>query len=283
MRSALAVVTTLLVLTSACGDYGGSTAPYDRPPARPPADSQPSPPPTQTPGYIQSIALVAPDSVLVAGSTEQLEVVGLDSSGRAVATLTASRFTSSNPFSIGVNSEGFLTAFYSTFAPFRSDVSASVVVHGDTLTTTRRFAVSSAAPATFHFLTALFPENVRPVPLVSAGDGIVYLTLTDSGIDFTLLWSHLSGRTIGAHIHGPANVDGVAGVLVDFPVADHVEDHGVVRGTLAESSIRARDGRGPISLDSLVTLIRNRAVYVDMHSAENPSGEVRGTPFARVQ
>ena len=282
MRAALAVVTTLLILTSACGDYGGSTAPYDRPPARPPADTQPSPPPPQPPAYIRSIALVAQDSVLVAGSTEWLDVVGLDSSGRAVATLTALRFTSSNQFSIGVNSEGFLTAFYSSFAPFRSDVTASAVVHGDTLTTTRRFAVSSAAPATFDFLTSLLPESVRPDPLFSAGDGIVYLTPTDSGIDFTLLWAHLSGRPIGAHIHGPTDFDGVAGVLADFPVGSQAEDHGVLRGTLTASSIRARDGRGPISLDSLVTLIRNRAVYVDMHSAENPSGEVRGTPFARV-
>jgi len=273
MRSALAVVTTLLILASACGGYADSTAPpYGGPPV-PPAD-----PPSEIPRSIRSIAIVAPDSVLVAGATEWLDVVGLDSTGRAVASLTALSFSSSNAFSVGVNSEGFLTAFYSSFAPFRSDVTARAVVNGDTLTATRRFAVASAAPARFDFITALLPENVRPEPLVSIGDGIVYLTLTDSGVDFTLLWSHLSGRPIGAHIHGPADVDGVAGVLADFPVQP--EDHGVLRGTLAASAIRARDGRGPISLDSLVTLIRNRAVYVDMHSAENLSGEVRGTPFA---
>jgi len=275
MRSALAVVTTLLILASACGGYADSTGPQYGGPPVPPAD-----PPSEIPRSIRSIAIVAPDSVLVAGTTEWLEVVGLDSSGRAVASLTALRFTSSNPFTIGVNSEGFLTAFYSSFAPFRSDVTARVVVNGDTLTATKRFAVASAAPARFDFITALLPENVRPEPLVSIGDGIVYLTLTDSGVDFTLLWSHLSGRPIGAHIHGPTDVDGVADVLADFPVGSQIEDHGVLRGTLTASSIRARDGRGPISLDSLVTLIRNRAVYVDMHSAENLSGEVRGTPFA---
>ena len=278
MRSALAVVTTLLILASACGGYADSTAPqYGGPPVPPvpPAD-----PPSEIPRSIRSIAIVAPDSVLVAGSTEWLEVVGLDSSGRNVASLTALSFSSSNAFSIGVNSEGFLTAFYSSFAPFRADVTVRAVVNGDTLTTTRRFAVASAAPARFDFLTSLLPEDVRPEPLVSAGDGIVYLTLTDSGVDFTLLWSHLSGRPTSAHIHGPADFDGVADVLADFPVGSQLEDHGVLRGTLTASSIRARDGGGPISLDSLVTLLRNRAVYVDMHSAENTAGEVRGTPFA---
>jgi len=279
MRSALAFVSTLLILASACSDYDGATAPpYDRPPA--PMPVEPPGPQPDAPAYIRSIAILAPDSVLVAGTAERIWVVGLDSSGRLVDTLSNARFKSSNAFSIGVSSEGILTAFYSSFAPFRSDVTASAVVHGDTLTSTKRFAVTSAAPARFDFLTALLPENVRPEPIVSAADGIVYLTLADSRIVFTLLWSHLTGRPIGAHIHGPVDGDRVAGVLADFPMGSEFDDHGVLRSTLTAESIRARDGRPPISLDSLVTLIRNRAVYVDIHSAENPSGEVRGTPFA---
>jgi hypothetical protein len=282
MRSALAVVSTLLILASACsGDYGRTTAPSDGslyPPPVIPRDSQPAPVGTAS---IRSIALSAPDSILVAGTSERLSVVGLDSTGRQIATLTNASFVTTNAFSFAVSPDGTLTALYSSFRPFRADITASAEVDGATLTATKRFDVRSAAPARFDFLTSLLPESVRPEPVFTAADGIVYLTVTDSGVDFTMLWSKLAGvNPIGAHIHGPVAFDGVGGVLADFPVADQLTNHGVIRGTLTAESIRARDGRGPISVDSLVTLIRNRAVYVDVHTGLLPGGEIRGTPFA---
>ncbi len=284
MRSALALASTLLILASACGsDYGRATSPGGGtayPPPVTPPDSQPVQPPA-TPPYITSIVLDATDSVIVVDDTARLAVFGLDSAGRRVARLTDVTFTNSNAFSFSLSPDGLLTALYSSFRPFRATITASAVVNGVTLTTSRRFDTRSAAPARFDFLTSLLPEGVRPEPTSSAADGIVYLAVTDSGVDFTLLWSHLAGdRPIGAHIHGPVEFDGVTGVLADFPVADQFANHGVIRGTLTASSIRARDGRGAISVDSLVTLIRNRAVYVDIHSAQQPAGEVRGTPFA---
>jgi hypothetical protein len=284
MRSALAVLSTFLILASACSsDYGRATSPgggTTYPPVMPP-DSQPGTQPPATPPSISSIVLDASDSVIAVDDTARLAVFGLDSSGRRVARLTDATFTSSNAFSFVVSPDGLLTALYSSFRPFRATITASTVVNGVTLTTSRRFDTRSVAPARFDFLTSLLPEQVRPEPTFSAADGIVYLTLTDSGVDFTLLWSHLAGdRPIGAHIHGPVEFDGVTGVLADFPVADQLANHGVLRGTLTASSIRAKNGDAPISVDSLVTLIRNRAVYVDIHSALQPAGEIRGTPFA---
>jgi hypothetical protein len=281
MRLALALVSAFLTLAAACGgDYGRATSPSTYPPpAGTPPDSQPAPAPP-TPPYIQSIALAAVDSMLVVGDSVQLSVVGLDSAGRQVATLPNVIFENSNAFSFVLSPDGVLTALYSSFRPFRATVTASVEIDGRTLTTSKRFDVRSAAPARFDFLTTLLPESVRPEPVFSAADGIVYLTVTDSGVDFTLLWSHVTERPIGAHIHGPVGFDGVTGVLADFPIGDQFDDHGGIRGTLTASSIRAKDGRGPIAVDSLVTLIRNRAIYVDIHSAELPAGEVRGTPFA---
>ena len=91
---------------------------------------------------------------------------------------------------------------------------------------------------------------------------------------------HIAGAPISAHIHGPVDFGGVAGVLADFPLGEGFPDHGLLRGTLTQESIRAANGRAPISMDSLITLIKTRSVYVDIHSAERPAGEVRGTPFA---
>jgi hypothetical protein len=283
MRSALAVVSTLLILTAACSaDYGRSTAPSDGSIYPPPVTPRDTTPVAAAP--IVSIELEAADSVLVAGTSEALAVVAIDSTGRNLGAIGNASFRTSNAFSFSVSPDGVLTALYSSFAPFRADITASAEVNGVTLTVTKRFEVRSAAPARFDFLTSLLPESVRPEPVFTAADGIVYLAVTDSGVDFTLLWSNLAGdRPIGAHIHGPVEFDGVTGVLADFPVADQLSKNGVVRGTLTASSIRARDGRAPISVDSLVTLIRNRAVYVDVHSAQLPAGEIRGTPFAAVR
>ena len=232
---------------------------------------------------VASITLSSPDSVLVAGSTARLAVVGIDARGRPMSELSDVTYASSNPFSVLAAGDGLVTALYSSFSPFSAVVTASVTRDGATFSGTKRFAVTSAAPAAFDFLAVMLPEGVRPEPLFGVADGIVYLGVTNAGIDFTLLWSHVTERPIGAHLHGPAAdaFDDVEGVLADFPVGDQFADHGVIRGTLTAENIRARDGRPAISLDSLVTLVQNGAVYADVHSAQHPAGEMRGAVLTR--
>jgi hypothetical protein len=284
MRVALAVGSLILGFAAACsGDYGRAMGPYGTPPV--PTDTTGSAPPVPAPGpdtlgAVASIALSAPDSIIVAGDSTPLSVFGLDASGQRVAKLSFPTLSTDNGFSFLVSGDGFLTALYSSFRPFRANVKALVVINGVTLTTSKRFDVASAAPARFDFLTSMHSEDIRPEPLFTAADGIIYLTFTDTGIDFTMLWSYLAGAPTGAHLHGPADVDGVAGVLADFPIGDQFENHGILRGSLTTESIRAPDGRAAISLDSLKTLIRNREVYADVHSAGFPAGEIRGSPFA---
>ena len=282
MRSTLMAVSLFLILAAACsGDYGRSTSPYGTPPNTPPAPADTPPPTPARP--IVSLAIVAPESILVAGDSIQLSVFGLDAQGQQVARVQFPTLSVDNGFSFLLNGSGFLTALYSSFRPFRANVRASATVDGVFLTTTRRFDVASAAPARFDFLTSMLPEDIRPEPLFSAADGIVYLTFTDTGIDFTILWSHLASNPVGAHLHGPADTEAVTDILADFPIGEQVDDHGIVRGTLTAQNIRGRDGRPPISVDSLKTLIRERAVYADVHSVGFPAGEIRGSPFAVPQ
>ncbi|MFL5617712.1 MAG: CHRD domain-containing protein [Gemmatimonadaceae bacterium] len=282
MRTTLAVCSLLLISAAACsGDYGRSTSPYTTPPGPPyPKDTTVTVPPPAPARAIVSLVIAAPESILVAGDSTQLSVIGLDAQGQQVATVRTPTYSVDNGFSFLVSADGFLTALYSSFRPFRANVRASTVIDGVFLTTTRRFDVTSAAPARFDFLTSMLPEGIRPEPLFTAADGIVYLTFTNTGIDFTILWSNLAGNPVGAHLHGPADTDEVAGILADFPIGDQSENHGLVRGTLTSASIRARDGRPAISLDSLKALIRKRAVYADVHSVGFPEGEIRGSPFA---
>jgi hypothetical protein len=282
MRLILTAASLLLTLAAACsGDYGRPTSPYDTPPGSPPNPTD-TPPPAPARAVV-SLAIVAPDSILVAGDSTQLEVFGLDAAGQRVAKVQFPALSVDNGFSFLLNGSGFLTALYSSFRPFRANVTASATIDGVFLTTTKRFDVRSAAPARFDFLTSMLPEDIRPEPLFSAADGIVYLTFTDAGIDFTILWSHLAGNPVGAHLHGPADTEAEGGIVADFSIGDQPDDHGIVRGTLTAASIRGLDGRPPISLDSLKTLIRERAVYADVHSVGFPAGEIRGSPFAVPQ
>jgi hypothetical protein len=283
MRSIVTAASLLLTFAVACsGDYGRPTSPSGTPPGGPPYPTD-APPPPPARGAIVSLAIAAPESILVAGDSIQLAVFGLDAQGQQVARVQFPTLSVDNGFSFLLNGSGFLTALYSTFRPFRANVTASATVDGVFLTTTKRFDVASAAPARFDFLTSMLPEDIRPEPLFSGADGIVYLTFTNTGIDFTILWSHLAGNPTGAHLHGPSDTEGVAGILADFPIAGQPDNHGIVRGTLTAESIRGRDGRAPISLDSLKTLIRNRAVYADVHSVGQPEGEIRGSPFAALE
>lgn len=258
MRSPLAVGITLLAIAAACDGDRSTRAPES------------------TVGPIVTIAFSTPDSVLEAGTSTQVSIVGFDALGRATGTLHDATYTVGNPFSLLVSPDGVVTALYSSFRPFSSTVTASVSRGGITLTSAKRFDVSSAEPPRYDFFTPLLPEDVRPEPISSTADGIVYLTVNDGRIGFTLLWSHLSGRPISAHIHGPIENDDVSGELADIPIGDQLADHGVVRGTLTANDIRSRDGRPPISIDSLVTLIRRFAAYADVHTTEHPAGELRG-------
>ena len=281
MRSTRTAGSLLLILAAACsGDYGRSTSPNGAPSGPPYPTDTTATPPAPPARAIVSLAIAAPESILVAGDSTQLSVFGLDAGGQQVGRVRDAAFTVDNAFSFLVSADGFLTALYSSSRPFRANVVASATVDGVFLRATKRFAVTSAAPSGFDFLTSMLPTDIRPEPLFSAADGIVYLTLTDTGIDFTMLWSHLTGAPVGAHLHGPADTEEVYGILADLPLGEQPDNHGIVRGTLTAESIRGRDGRPAISLDSLKTLIRNRAVYADVHSAGFPAGEIRGSPFA---
>ena len=77
-----------------------------------------------------------------------------------------------------------------------------------------------------------------------------------------------------AHIHGPAGPGEGAGVIVPLfggPETGPVNGQ-LVAGTFTAASITADD----ISMDSLLVLMANGQSYVNVHTAENPGGEIRG-------
>lgn len=108
-------------------------------------------------------------------------------------------------------------------------------------------------------------ERPNPVTTSATGTATVEFNPATSSFSYTLATSGLTSVT-GAHIHGPATLEQAAGVLVplDMPTT------GSVTGTF--TSVAAAG----VSVDSLLVLLRNGRAYVNVHTAANPGGEIRG-------
>jgi hypothetical protein len=124
-------------------------------------------------------------------------------------------------------------------------------------------AIFVAAPA--FAKTVLFKADLKGAsevpPTTSKGTGTV--TASYDTASQKLSWkgtvSGLSGKATAAHFHGPAEPGKNAGVLV--PVA------GVATG--------AFEGSATLNADQGKMLMAGQT-YFNVHTAENPNGEVRG-------
>jgi hypothetical protein len=233
---------------------------------------------------VVSIELSAPDSVVVAGSTMQLTVVGRDTRDHAITGLSGIRFATSNPFSVQVSASGLVTALFSSFRPFSSIITATVVRDGMTLSATKRIDVGDAAPPGFDFSGLMEPEGVRPEPVVSVSEGVVFLSLAGDQVHYRILWSLLEGPPLSAHIHGPDGNDGVADMLVDLPLGNQTNTSGTFSGSFSAEDIHPQGHSRAISLDSLVTLMSIPGMtYADIHTAFFRDGALRGAIFSRTE
>lgn len=231
---------------------------------------------------LQLIEVSAPNSVLLPGSTTQLTVVGRDAQGRVVHNLTGVTFETTNPFSTIVSPTGLVTALFSSVQPFTSFINATVTRDNGTFGDGVRIDVADPAPPAFQFSALMEPQNVRPFPAKSAGEGIVYFTRNGARIDFQIFWSLLTGPPLAARIHGPDGNDAPAEILVDLPFVRQTNTNGVMRGSFSAADITPQRGNPAISLDSLVALMRTPGMlYVDMGTEFFRTGEIRGSIVRR--
>ena len=157
-----------------------------------------------------------------------------------------------------------------------------------------RIAAAAAAAATLMFVPAcdddeddddllgpglptyeahLFGIHERPTGTTE--DGVGFARFIDRGdrIEWTLTLDNISAVN-ASHIHGPANPDANAGVIVDLfmpPVATGELDNRTESG-----SFTATNSNQTVTMDALRAILNTTRAYVNVHTTQFPAGAIRG-------
>jgi hypothetical protein len=121
-------------------------------------------------------------------------------------------------------------------------------------------------------------SEVPPVQTTASGFADLDVEVEDGQrvVDYELSVSNISSVT-QAHIHqGNSSENGP----IIVPLFNASTPTGPVSGQIAEGQITAANFVGPLQgmqLDDLIALMQNGTAYVNVHTEQNPQGEIRGT------
>jgi hypothetical protein len=122
-----------------------------------------------------------------------------------------------------------------------------------------------------NFVATMTGGNERPNPINPAGNGTATFTIDDAEttISYTLSVASMTSNVTASHIHlGNASVSG----SIIVPLATPTSATSTVNGTITAASTLQLG----LTLPSLIALMRTSDVYVNVHTANNPGGEIRG-------
>ncbi len=132
-----------------------------------------------------------------------------------------------------------------------------------------------ASAATVEFNFPINVEQEVPAPTIPAGvptpsgQGLVTVDTDANTVTWEIDYSNLTGDIVapGAHLHGPADFGETAGLFVFLAGGDGAPLPQPATGTLSGSASITDEEEGWL-LDGLV--------YVNIHTAANQPGEIRG-------
>ena len=122
--------------------------------------------------------------------------------------------------------------------------------------------MSAGSPkATARSFTATLSGAQEVPPTDVTGVAVVNATLDPDGtLHWSLAYRNLTGAVTGAHFHGPAAAGSNAGVTVDIG---------------AQGTASPMQGAAHLDPAQVADLVAGRW-YVNIHTAANPNGEIRG-------
>lgn len=231
---------------------------------------------------IASIDLAQTDSVLSVGSSVALNAVARDARQHTIQNVETT-YQSDDSFTALVSPNGLVTALFTAVGNHQANITASVTRDGIRRVAARHFTVLSVVPPAFDFFTYMVPASVIPEPVDELGEAIVYFTREGNAIRYRMYWSYLTGAPTSAHIHVSPDADASAPILVTLPLGSAPDKHGLVSGTFTAADIKSVNGRPPIALDSLLSVMGEFATYADIHTARHPLGEAGFLIFSHRQ
>jgi hypothetical protein len=134
-----------------------------------------------------------------------------------------------------------------------------------------------AGPETFQAKLDVASEVPPPSVGAATPSGTASLTSNGGTLSYKVAVSGLSSAFSAAHIHGGA--EGALGLVV-VPLSltagadgksasgEGVIDAAAIKGTNADAS--------PMTMNDLLAALRSGGCYVNIHTAQNPKGEIRG-------
>lgn len=143
-------------------------------------------------------------------------------------------------------------------------------------------AGTAAAAGGRNFRAHLASENevaAVPVESLAQGQATFQLSADETTLDYSIIAANIENITM-AHIHRGAPGSNGPIVVWLYPEAPPPSlIPGAFDGVLATGSITAADLVGPLAgmtLDDLLDLLESGNAYVNIHTSQYPSGEIRG-------
>jgi hypothetical protein len=150
-----------------------------------------------------------------------------------------------------------------------------VAVSATAATTTISSSYAQTIPSTFHAILE-GDEEVPPVDSDAQGAAIFRTSNDGTELNYTLIVANIEDVT-AAHIHLAPR--GENGDIVAFLFDPEEPTEGRTNGVLAEGTITSEDLVGPLAeatLSELIDEMEAGNTYVNVHTVEHPSGEIRG-------
>ncbi len=137
--------------------------------------------------------------------------------------------------------------------------------------------VSAQAQAqTFNFTAALNGGNEIPaVNTGSAGTATVSLNATTGVVTYRVDVYNMPVGTTAGHFH--AGAAGTIGpTVVNFTIATGISNDYAITGTASATDLTLRAAQGIGSWEDFQQALLLGNIYVNVHSTNNPGGEIRG-------
>jgi hypothetical protein len=119
----------------------------------------------------------------------------------------------------------------------------------------------------------LFGANETPIPRDEDGTGVAIFIDRGDRIEWTLTLDDITAVT-ASHIHGPANPDGNASVIVDLFIP--AATTGELNNHTVTGSFTATNSNQTVTIDQLRTHLNSTRAYVNVHTTEFAPGAIRG-------